>query len=494
MAGTKNRQHRSQLATVFVAAAASSLLWPAVPWSPVEACTSILVSKGASADGSTMITYAADSHELYGSLEFLPAGQHAPGEKLDVHDWDHGTFLGKIPQVEKTFSVVGLINERQVAIGETTFGGREELVDPNGGVDYGSLMKLALQRAATAREAIRVIDELAQAHGYASKGESFSISDPTEVWLMEMVGKGPEEKGMVWVARRIPDGHVSAHANQARIRTFPRNDPASCLFSPDVVSFARKKGYFAGKDEDFSFADAYAPLDGESLRVCEARVWNVFRRIAPAATPPIDYVLAVPDARPLPLWVRPEKKLAVADVIGLMRDHFEGTPLDLSKGVGAGPYALPYRWRPMTWVLDGVKYVNERAISTQQTGFSLLAQARSTLPDPVGGVLWFGVDDTYSTVYLPFYCGLRSIPRGFAAGVATLHTFSWESAFWIFNWVANFAYSRYSDMIGDIQVVQRELESGFFARQAEVDSAARALYAQSPELARDYLTRYSLEQ
>ncbi len=460
---------------------------------PGHSCTNFLVSKGASADGSTMISYSADSHDLYGELYFTAAATHAEGEMLDIYEWDTGKYLGKIEQVPRTYSVVGNMNEHQVAIGETTYGGRKELVNPEGIVDYGSLMYIALQRAKTAREAIEVMGDLVAKYGYYSSGESFSISDPDEVWIMEMIGKGPRHKGAVWVARKIPDGYISAHANQARIRQFPLNDKKNCLYSEDVISFARKKGYFCGKDEEFSFADTYAPLDYGALRFCEGRVYAMFNRAAPSLKMSMDYVKGVDGAEPMPLWIKPDKKLSVRDVIALMRDHFQGTDFDMKKDVGMGPYELPYRWRPLVWELDGKKYVNERATSTQQTGFSFVAQARSWLPDPIGGVLWFGVDDTFSTVYVPMYCGMREVPRSYAVGTGSFDEFSWDSAFWVFNFVSNYAYGRYSDMIKDIQVVQRELENHFLARLPEVDRAAGELYKKAPELARDYLTEFSVK-
>jgi dipeptidase len=478
-----------------VLSSALALALLAVPVRSADACTNVLVAKGATVDGSTFITYAADSHELYGELYLTKPGQHPRGAMRDVVEWDTGKYLGKIKQAPVTFNVVGNMNEHQVAIAETTFGGREELVDPKGGIDYGSLMYVALERARTAREAIQVMTDLVAEYGYFSSGESFSIQDPNEVWILEMIGKGPDRKGAVWVARRVPEGHVSAHANQSRIRQFPLNDAKTTLYSKDVVSFAREKGWFKGKDEEFSFADTYAPLDFGALRACEARVWSVFRRVNPAAAAPAEkYVMGDPSAARLPLWVKPDAKLAVRDVMELMRDHFEGTPMDMTKDVGAGPFALPYRWRPMTWEADGKKYVHERAISTQQTGFSFVAQARAHLPAAIGGVLWFGVDDTFSTVYVPQYAGNRAVPKSFAVGTGDFQTFTWDSAFWVFNFVSNWAYSRYSDMIQDVQKVQRELESEFLSRQPEVEKAALALWQQSPGLARDYLTAYSVEQ
>jgi dipeptidase len=459
-----------------------------------KSCTNILVTRGASADGSTMITYAADSHQLYGELYFTPARQHAPGTMRDIIEWDTGKFLGRIPEPAQTYSVVGNMNEHQLAIAETTFGGRKELAAPAGIIDYGSLMYIALERAKSAREAISVMTSLVDEFGYASTGESFSISDPHEVWYLEMIGKGEGEKGAVWVALRVPDGYIAAHANQARIRKFPLNDPQNSIYSKDVITFARAKGWFDGKDADFSFTDAYAPLTFGGLRFCESRVWSVFRRAAPSRNFSPDYVKGVAGAEPLPLWIKPDRKLSLRDTMALMRDHFQGTEFDLSQGVGAGPFNLPYRWRPMQWEVDGSKYVHERAISTQQTGFSFVSQSRAWLPAPIGGVLWFGLDDTYSTVWTPMYCGIREVPKSFGVGSGNFDSFSWDSAFWVFNFVSNWAYSRYSDMIVDVQKVQGELEGNFIAEQPEIDSAAADLYKRSPGLARDYLTRYSVDR
>ena len=455
------------------------------------ACTNFLITKGASADGSVMITYAADAHDFYGELSLRPPGVHRPGATREVIEWDTGKYLGQIAQAPITYSVVGNMNEHQVAIGETTFGGREEL-QGSGLVDYGSLMFIALERATTAREAIRVIGDTVAEYGYASDGESFSISDPDEVWIMEIMGKGEEDPGAVWVARRVPDGFISAHANQARIRTFPLDDPDNCLHSDDVISFARDRGYFNGPDAEFSFADVYAPLDFGALRFCEARVWCFFERAAASRNVPSDWVEGDVAAEPLPLWIKPDRKLGVRDVMAMMRDHFEGTPLDMTRDIGAGPYGLPYRWRPLTWEVDGVTYFNERAVSTQQTGFSFVAQSRSWLPDPVGGVLWFGVDDTASTVYFPVYCASREVPPSFAAGNGSLVDFTWDSAFWVFNWVANFSYLRYNLMIEDVHQVQQELEGLFLTEQAGVEKAALELHGRSPRLAVDYLTDYTV--
>jgi dipeptidase len=461
--------------------------------SSVLACTNFLITKGASTDGSTMITYAADSHVLYGELYYWPAASHIPGSMLDVYEWDTGKFLGQIEQVPETYAVVGLINEHQVAIGETTWGGRKELHDPEGIVDYGSMMFLGLQRARTAREAIEVMTGLVEKYGYYSSGESISIADPNEVWIMDIIGKGPGNKGAVWVARKIPDGYVSAHANHPRIHQFPLNDKENTLYAPDVISFAREQGYFEGADKNFSFADAYGPLEYGALRFCESRVYCMFNRAAPSMNMSMDYVKGVEGAEPMPLWIKPDEKLSVRDVMGLMRDHFEGTEFDMTKDIGAGPYGLPYRWRPLTWKVDGVEYLNERATSTQQTGFSFVTQSRSWLPDPVGGIIWFGVDDTYSTVYVPMYCGISEVPSSYAVGTGDFHDVTWDAAFWVFNYVSNFAYLRYSDMIKDIQVVQRELEGKFLGAQPGIDQAAVALFDQAPQLAKDYLTAYSVK-
>jgi dipeptidase len=469
------------------------LLMAALVAQPAHACINVLVTKGASADGSTFVTYNADAIELYGELRFTPERRHAPGAMREVHDWETGKFRGRIKEAPATYRVVGNMNQFQVSIVETTFDGRPELEEPTGILDYGSLIFITLERSKTAREAIQVMTDLVAEYGYASTGESFSIADPNEVWLLELIGKGAGEKGAVWVARKIPDGYIVAHANQARIRQFPLSDPDT-LYSPDVISFARAKGWFKGEDKDFSFADTYSPLKFEHIRFCEARVWSVFRRSAPSVDFPVDYVDGTRPDKRLPLWIKPDRKLTLKDIMALMRDHYEGTPLDMTKGVGAGPFECPYRWRPLTFEVDGQRYVHERAISTQQTFFSLIAQMRSWLPDPIGGVVWFAVDDTYTTVYVPMYSGIRKAPKNYAMGVANLNEFSWDSAFWVFNWVANYAYSRYKDMIVDIQKVQQEFEGQFLERQPEIESAAVKLYKRSPEQARAYLTEYSAKE
>jgi len=457
----------------------------------LEACTNLLVTKGASKDGATMITYAADSHTLYGELYFKRGGRHLASEFRDIVEWDTGKALGRIPEAPITYTRVGNMNEFQLAIAETTFGGRKDLAGPSGIVDYGSLIYIALERARTAREAIEVMTKLTEEFGYASTGESFSIADPNEVWILEMIGKGKGQKGALWVAYKLPDGTISAHANQARIRQFPQNDPKNAFYSKDLISFAREKGWFKGEDKAFSFADTYAPLTFGALRGCEARVWSIFNRAAKSQKIPMDFVKAEKGARPMPLFVKPDQKLDVRDAMELMRDHYQGTEFDMTKDVGAGPYKLPYRWRPMGFQVDGQAYVHERAISTQQTGFSFVTQSRSWLPDPVGGVLWFGVDDTYTTVYVPISCGIKEVPKAFAEGTGTFNEFNWERAFWTFNFVTNYTYTCWSDMIVDVQKVQREYEGRYLTDQAEVDRSALDLYKQNPGLAKDYLTQYA---
>lgn len=455
-------------------------------------CTNFLVSAGASKDGSTMISYSADSHVLYGELYRFPARDYPEGTMLDIYEWDTGEWLGRIPQVRHTYSVVGNINEHQLAIGETTYGGRPGLQDTTGIMDYGSLIYIALQRAKTAREAISVIDQLMSEYGYYSSGESFSIADPKEVWIMELIGKGPGNKGAVWVARRVPDGYVCGHANQSRITTFPQDDPENCLFSADVIEFARSKGYFKGKDKDFSFADAYAPLDFGAVRFCDARVWAGFRKVADGMDAYADYAKGENLGNRLPLWVKANRKLGVEDVMDMMRDYYQGTDLDMTKDIGAGPNKSIVRWRPMTFTVDGVTYLNERAISTQQTGFSFVTQSRSWLPDPVGGIIWFGVDDTYSTVYTPMYCGIDEVPPSFAVGKGAMMEFDPDAAFWVFNQVSNFAYTRYNFMIPFIQEKQKALESKYLSETEAVDKVAADLYGKDPAKALRFLTDYSV--
>ncbi len=457
---------------------------------PSLPCTNLLVGKKASTDGSTLISYAADSYGLYGELYHWPAKKYAPGEMLKVYEWDSGKYLGEIPQVLQTYNVIGNINEHQLAIGETTFGGRSELSDSTGIMDYGSLIYITLQRAKNAREAIQVMTNLVKEHGYYSSGESFSIADPEEVWIMEMIGKGPGNKGAVWVAVRIPDDCVSAHANQARIQQFPLNDPENCLYSPDVISFAREKGYYEGTDANFSFAQAYAPLDFGALRFCEARVWSFFNRVNSKMGHYVTYAQGK-STDPMPLYIKPDRKLSVRDIQNGMRDHYEGTELDWRYDLGAGPFNSPYRLSPLTYYLDDEAYCNERPIATQQTAFSFVAQMRSWLPDEIGGILWFGIDDAAQTVYYPFYCGHTEVPHEMEVGNGDLLTLSWTSAFWIHNWVSNMVYSRYSDKIEEVRKVQAKLEDQFEASGPVVEEKAKALYEQSRPEAVQYLTQYS---
>ena len=451
---------------------------------PAIACTNLIVSKGASADGSTFITYAADSHVRYGQLRYCPAADHADGETLKLYNYGSLKFQIEIAQPAHTYQVVGFINEHQLAIGETTWGGRSELEHGSGvGIDYGNLIYVTLQRAKNCREAIKVMHELVSTYGYSDGGESFSIADPDEVWIYEIINKG-DEKGAVWVARRVPDGYICGHANQARITTFPQegkkvknsisskhidrifSPEVECVYSEDVASFARKRGFYSGSDADFSFADTYNPLTFSGLRACEARVYAMFNRVADGMQRYEAYAMGDATAERLPLWVKPGRKLSVKDCMELMRDHFEGTPMDMTQDVGAGPFHCPYRWRPMDFKVDGQEYIHERAISTQQTGFSFVAQCRKWLPSKLGGIIWFGVDDTYSTVYCPVYCGCTQIPVCFEEGNGSMSRYSETAAFWLFNRVSNFCYLRYDSMIVDVRRVQGELESDFIGDEA----------------------------
>ena len=458
----------------------------------LHSCTNFIISKGATTDSSTMITYSADSHVLYGELYLRPARDYPRGTMLDIYEWDTGKYLGKIKQVTHTYSVVGNINEHQVAIGETTYTGREELQDTTAILDYGNLMYITLQRVKTAREAIILMGDLLSEYGYYTTGESLSISDPEEVWIMELIGKGVDNKGAVWVARRIPDGYISGHANQARISTFPLDDAENCLYSKDVISFAREKGYFSGKDEEFSFCDAYAPLDFIGARICEARVWSAFRRVADGMEKYIDYAMGENLSNRMPLWIKPSQKLSVYDVMELMRDYFQDTPMDMTKDIGAGPYQCITRWRPLFWDIDSISYFNERATSTQQTGFSFVTQSRSYLPDHIGGILWFGVDDTYSTVYSPMYCGITKVPESYAEGNGSMMDYSENAAFWVFNQVSNFAYTRYNLMIPEIREKQSKLEHYYISRTSEIDKKAVELNKEDKNLSVEYITDFSV--
>lgn len=429
--------------------------------SDADACTNVIISRGASKDGSCMVSYAADSHWLYGELYFHPAADWKPGTLLDIREWDTQRPLGRIAQVPHTFQTVGNMNEHQLIIGETTFGGRHDLVDTTGIMDYGSLIYITLQRAVTAREAIETIVSLANEYGYASEGETFSITDGEEAWIMDLIGKGNGNKGIVWVARRIPDGYICAHANQSRITRFPLNDPENCLYAPDVISFAREKGWFNGKDEEFSFRDAYNPLDFSGARACEARTWSAFNILGDGtftyigedgkehsepAEKWLDFAMGYNLDGEMPLFIKPSRKIGVKDVADVMRDHYEGTPMDMTQDIGAGGNALPYRWRPMGFEHDGKKYINERAIATQQTGFWFVAQSRSYLPDQIGGLLWFGCDDAATSYLTPIYTSTTDVPESMRTGNGDLLHYSPTSAFWICNRVANACYKMYDRM------------------------------------------------
>lgn len=456
------------------------------------ACTNLLVGKTASIDGSTMVTYSADSYALYGELYHWPAATYPAGTWLEVREWDTNKYLGKIPQVSRTCNVIGNMNEHQLCIGETTFGGREELVDSTGIMDYGSLIYIALQRSKTAREAIKVMTDLVAAYGYYSGGESFSIVDKNEVWILEMIGKGVGNKGAVWVAVRIPDDCIAAHANQSRIHQFPLNDKENCLYSKDVITFARSKGYFKGKDPDFSFAKAYNPLDWGGLRFCEARVWSFFNQYTGNAGEWISYILGE-DPNPMPLYIKPDRKLGVKDLMASMRDHYEGTPFDPTLDIAAGPFHSPYRFHPLAWEVDSVKYGFERPTSTQQTGFTFVGQMRNHLPDEVGGVFWFGVDDARFTIYTPMYPCMTQTPECYRVGNGDFTHFSWTSAFWIHNWVANMAYARYDQIIVDAKSLQDKLEGSYLAEQAQTEQKAMELLQSDREQTVAFLTNYSIQ-
>lgn len=457
-----------------------------------NACTNILVSKGASADGSVMISYNADAGGFMEPLYWQEAKDWGANDSLEVYEWDTGKYMGKIKQVAHTYKVIGNMNEHQVAIGETTYGGREELFKPNGIIDYGSMMYIALQRAKTAKEAIKIMTELVATYGYASEGESISVSDPNEAWIFEIIGKGAGEKGAVWVARKVPDGYMCAHANQARIREVPVKDKENCMYASDLFSFAEKMKYWDSKSgKDFSFVDAYCPLTPEALFLCEGRVWRIFDRAAPSLKLSSDYWRSVKGSEPYPLFIKPDKKLSVRDMQSLMRDHFEGTEFDMTKGLMAGPFGCPYRWKNLYWQAPGdtiTQYGWERPTSTQQTAFSFVAQSRSTTSDYMG-VFWYGVDDTYSNVYMPIYVCMAERPDIFASADVT--KFNRNSAAWVFNLVANYAYTKYSYIIKDIQLVQKELEDNFTTMQPAVEKTAIELEKTDKNLAMQYLSDYS---
>ena len=456
-----------------------------------QACTNVLVTKGASVDGSTMISYAADSHQLYGELYYAPAGVWNSGDIRKIYEWDTGKFLGEIPQVARTYQRVGNMNEHQLIIAETTYGGRSELEDPKGIMDYGSLIYVALERAKTAREAIDIVVDLANTYGYYSSGESFSFADKEEVWVMDLIGKGPNNKGIVWVARRVPDGYICSHANQARISTFPQNDPENCIYAPDVISFAREMGYFEGEDKDFSFCDAYAPLDFMGMRGCEARAWSAFNILCDGkftfedengnlvtkdANDYIDYAMGYDKTKRFPLFVKPSRKISVKDVADVMRDHYEGTPMDMTQDIGAGGNALPYRWRPMGFEYEGKSYMNERAIATQQTGFWFVGQSRGWLPDEIGGLNWFGCDDAATSYLTPIYTSTYEVPECFRVGNGDMITYSPTSAFWMTNRVANACYKAYNIMFPTVDAAIDEWEASMVEAVAKADKEALELY------------------
>ena len=477
--------------------------------SRTDACTNVIITPGASADGSSMVSYAADSHTLYGELYFTPAGRFRPGAMLDIREWDTQRPLGSIAQAASTYQTVGNMNEHQLIIAETTWGGREGLSDPAGIMDYGSLIYVTLQRAKTAREAIETIVELANTYGYPSSGETFSIADTEEAWIMDLVGKGADDKGIVWVARRIPDGYICAHANQARITTFPLDDPENCLYAPDVIRFAREKGWFDGEDAEFSFRDAYNPLNFGGARGCEARAWSAFnilcdgtftyeengREVSRPADDWLEFAMGYDLDGEMPLFVKPSRKITMKDVADVMRDHFEGTPMDMTQDIGAGGNGLPYRWRPMDFEWEGSVYTNERAIATQQTGFWFVAQSRGSLPDEVGALLWFGCDDAATSYLTPIYVSTSEVPECLRVGNGDMLHYSPTSQFWMCNRVANACYRMYDQMAP----VARKAADDFELRQMnevvpQTDAKAAALIAEGKvKKAKKFLTEYTVE-
>ncbi len=486
-----------------------------------KACTNFLVTRGASVDGSNFITYAADSHIRYGELYFTPSADRQEGSMRVIYDRSTNQPRGEVPQPGHTYKVIGYINEHQVALGETTFGGRTELIDPTGIIDYGSLMFLALERSTSAREAIKIMADLVEEYGYGSDGETFSISDANEVWYMEITGKGytpvydkktgdtvNADRGAVWVAIRIPDGYVSGHANAARITTFPLrdgkksitdkdwkrlyNDDVEVIYKHDIIDFARRKGYFTGKDQAFDFSAAFAPVDFSAARICDMRVWAMFNEINDDMDQYLDYVTGKDlTAERLPLYVKPNRKISLSDMMSFMRNYFQGTEYDKSQDIGGDPFGSPYRWTPLYWEYEGKQYFHERTTVTQQTGFSFIAQSRNWLPDEIGGIIWFGVDDTNSTVYTPFYCSIDEVPVEFRQGNGDMLTYSDNAAFWVFNRLAHFKYLFYNRVIDDIIKVQNELENTYQKEVETIDKEALKLYDINPEKARVLLTEYS---
>ena len=464
--------------------------------SEAEACSNFIVGKKASVDGSVMCSYSADDYGMFQNLCHYPAAKHAKGEMRKIYDWDTNKYYGEIPEAAQTYSVIGNINEWQVTIGETTYGGREEMVDSTGIMDYGSLIYVALQRSKTAREAIKVMTTLANTYGYNSEGETFTICDPNEAWIMEMMGKGAGSKGAVWVALRIPDDAVCAHANQSRIGKFNMKDKKNVMYAKDVVSFARSKGWFQGKDADFSWKMAYAKPDFSGRRFCDARAWSMLNHFYDM-TPYLDWALGKnPDAQDMPLWVVPNKKVSVQDVENVMRDHYEGTPLSVADGsdIGGGIWEMPYRPTPLMYKVDGKQYFNERPVSTQQSGFVFVSQMRSWLPREIGGVFWFANDDANMAAFTPVYCSMTERPECYnTPGADALH-FSKKNAYWVCNMTSNMVYPRYSLMFPTLKEVRDSLDSSYFAAQAGVEKKAQELYAQNPQAAVKYLNDYSVEK
>ena len=461
-----------------------------------SACTNLIVGKKASVDGSVLVSYNADDYGMFGHLCHYPAGTHQKGEMRKIFDWDTGEYHGEIPEAPVTYNVIGNINEFQLSIGETTYGGREEMIDTTGILDYGSLIYVTLQRAKTAREAISVMTSLAEKYGYCSSGETFSICDPNEAWIMEMMGTGPGSKGVVWVAMRIPDNAICAHANQSRIGKFDMRDKKNVVCSKNVISYARKMGWFTGKDADFSWKNTYARPDFSGRRFCDARVWSFFNHYQKGFDRYLPWALGKdPNAEDMPLWIVPDRKLSVHDVQMGMRDHYEGTAMALdTTNVGGGIYQMPYRPTPLQFKVDGKTYFNERPISTQQTAFSFVSQLRSWMPREIGGVIWFGNDDANMIAYTPVYCGNTVQPECYNTPGADAVTFSDKNAFWVCNWVSNMVYPRYSQIFPELQAVRDSLESSYFARQADFEKKAMNLYATDKPAALRMLNEYSVEK
>ena len=460
-----------------------------------NACTNFIVGKKASMDGSVFCTYNADDYGMFQSLEIYPAATHSEGEMRQIVDWDTWEYHGEIPEAAETYSVIGNINEYQVTIGETTYGGRHEMVDTTGTIDYGSLIYLALQRSRTAREAIKVMTTLAETYGYCSEGETFSVCDPNEAWIMEMQGAGPGSGTVVWVALRIPDEAICAHANQSRISTFDMNDKENVMHSANVIAFARANGWYDGSDEEFSWKDTYAKPDFDGRRYCDARVWSFFRHFADDFDRYLPWALGVdPDAEDMPLWIVPNRKVSLQDVQACMRDHYEGTALAIdTTDIGGGIWQMPYRPTPLAYEVDGVRCFNERPVSTQQTAFTFVAQMRSWLPREIGGILWYGNDDPNMVAYTPLYCSSIVAPQCYYTPDADGVTFSLDNAFWVCNWVSNMVYPRYSLMFGSLQKVRDELEAGYIANQEAIETQALALYADDKAAAVDYLNQYGID-